>query len=78
MDQTCVNHKNWKNLKSVNVGTFRTIIDRPCYVPQMRPVQPDVFEVVDRLGTLDFNVLKDYAITIDYRDGLIDFAKVKK
>ena len=77
-NQFCVNRKKGKNLNSVNVGTFRTIINSNCSVPQLRQVQPDVFDVIDRLGILDFRVLKDYAITIDYRDGLIDITKVKK
>lgn len=75
-NQFCVNRKKGKNLNSVNVGTFRTIINGPCQAPQLRQVQPDVFDVVERLGTLDFHVLRDYAITIDYRDGLFDIVKV--
>jgi len=61
----------------MNAGTFRTYIVRRCYTSQYRDLRPDTF-YVDTIGVLDFELLKDYILTIDYRDGLIDFVKVKK
>jgi tetratricopeptide (TPR) repeat protein len=78
-DNYCINRKYLKHITlALKAGSFRTEIARACAVYQLFPPTISGTVHMDRIGIVDFHLLKDYAVTLDYRDGLIDFAKVKK